>query len=113
MDIFKKNKKGNVSISLKAIATLAANTTLECYGVLGLAEDLSPKIKYGEVFNGVQVTSNRYGVTINIYIVVAYGLKVTEVVTEVQKKVRYILKKALDIDFKSINVFVQSMKMIG
>ena len=47
-----------------------------------------------------------------MYIIVAYGVKITEVVSEVQKKVRYVLKKDLDVNFKAINVYVQDTKIL-
>ena len=36
MTIEKKNTKGNVSISMEAIASIAGNAATECYGVVGM-----------------------------------------------------------------------------
>ena len=48
----------------------------------------------------------------DIYIVVSYGLRITEIVSAVQKKVRYELEKTFNIKFAAINVYVQGIKNI-
>jgi uncharacterized alkaline shock family protein YloU len=39
-------------------------------------------------------------------------VKITEIVSEVQKKVIYVLEKTFQIPFKQVNVFVQDIKEI-
>lgn len=119
MAVSKRNKKGSVYVSTSAIAAIAGNAALECYGVLGMAtktpirEGISELLKSENYIRGVNVKKSKNGIDINMYIVVAYGVKITEVVSEVQKKVRYVLKKALDLNFCSINIYVQSMKVLS
>lgn len=118
MLIFKRLKKGSVSISLNAIAAVAGNTATECYGVLGLAsrtpfrDGINELLRSDNYMKGIFVKSGNSGIEINMYIIVAYGLKITEIVSEVQKRVRYVLKKTFDIDFSAINVYVQSTKVL-
>ena len=45
-----------------------------------------------------------------MYIIVSYGVRITEVVSEVQKKVKYVLEKTLNRKFNTINVYVQDIK---
>lgn len=52
------------------------------------------------------------GIILNVYIIVGYGVKISEVVYEVQKKVKYVLETTLDIDIEAVNVFVQSVRVI-
>ena len=119
MQITKTYKSGNVSVSLNAIAAIAGNAACECYGVLGLAcknpiqDEINSLLASESYVKGVTVREAKNGIEINMYIIVAYGIKITEVVNEVQKKVRYVLKKALDINFSAVNVYVQSLKIIS
>ena len=109
--------KGVTEISTKTIANIAGNAVCECYGVLGLAsmaplsdginDILAPEEYTKGIF--VRKINNRY--EINIYIVLAYGIKVTEIVSEVQKKIRYVLRRAFDLSFRTVNVYVQSIKI--
>lgn len=119
MIVSKQLNKGHVSVSLNAIAAIAGNAACECYGVLGLTsvnpfyDDIIELLSAENFVKGVSVKDNKLGIEINIYIVVAYGIKITEIVSEVQKKVKYVLKKALDLNFSSVNVYVQSVKVIS
>ena len=118
MVVSKRLKKGSVSVSPSAIAAIAGNAATECYGVLGLAsqtpfrDGLNELLRSDNYIKGVLVKQTKFGVEINMYIIVAYGIKITEVVSEVQKKVRYVLKKTLDINFRAVNIYVQSTKVI-
>ena len=50
---------------------------------------------------------------LDLYIVIGFGVKVSEVVSEVQKKVKYVLEKTLEQDFAAVNVYVQGVRVIG
>ena len=39
-------------------------------------------------------------------------MKISEIVYEVQKKVKYVLEKTLDIDVEAVNVYVQSIRVM-
>lgn len=118
MEVSTTNLKGKVSISNNAIATIAGNAAKECYGVLGLANKYPPKnneevvLSSEDYIKGINVRHARSGIEIDLYICVAYGIKITEIVNEVQKKVRYVLKKTLNLDFSVVNVYVQSVKVL-
>ena len=109
MNIDKQTPYGGINISIQAIASVAGN-------VLGLAS------KTASVFDNLLIKKDYYkgvipkkiknGYAVDLYIVVAYGVKITEIVTEVQKKVKYVLEKTFDIKFKAINVYVQGIKIL-
>ena len=42
---------------------------------------------------------------------ISFGVKISEVVSEVQKKVKYELEKSLDLTFSAVNVYVQGIKV--
>ena len=118
MMIEKNNTKGNISISMEAIAAIAGNAATECYGVVGMVPKTGLKASIAELLRldnynkGVIARESKTGIEVEMYIMVAYGLKITEVVSEVQKKVKYVLEKTLDIKFKSINVYVKGIKSV-
>ena len=118
MEVSRKSTRGKIDISMNAIAAIAGNAALECYGVLGMAskrkliDGVAELLKDDSYSKGVFAVSTSKGVEINMYIVCVYGVKITEVVSEVQKKVRYVLRKSLDVDFTAVNVYVQGIKVI-
>jgi len=110
---------GSIDISLETISSAASNAACECYGVVEMASknqinEINNFFKKGSVNNGVAVRKNNKTTAyeIDLFIIVAYGVRITEVVTEVQKKVRYDLERKFNIKFKAINVYVQGIKNI-
>ena len=80
--------------------------------MIGANGNLAELLRIENYSKGVFARETKGGVEVEMYIAVAYGLKITEVVSEVQKKVKYVLEKTLDIKFKSINVFVKGIKSV-
>ena len=117
MDIDKKTKFGVINITSDAIAQVAGNAASQCYGVVGMAQKKSLRSELNELllknenFNkGVFVTKRKDSFEVDIYIVVGYGLRITEVASEVQKKVKFDLERAFNMKFAFINVYVQGIK---
>ncbi len=118
MTIDKQTPYGGINISMEAIGAVAGAATTECYGVVGMAsknsirENINEMLTKENYYKGILPRKGKDGYEVDIYIVVAYGVKITEVITEVQKKVKYVLEKTFDIKFKAINVYVQSIKVL-
>ncbi len=118
MSISKSTQFGNINISIEAIASLAGGVVSECYGVVGMAsqkvlkDGLAELLKKENYSKGVVVRQNEGRLELDLYIIVSHGVKISEVVHEVQKKVKYMLEKSLELDFNVINVFVQGVKVM-
>ena len=118
MDIDKKNQYGSINITLDAVAAVAGNAATECYGVVGMSskrsikEEINELLKKENYSKGIIVKKNKEGLEVDVYIVVGYGLRITEIVSAVQKKVKYELERTFDITFSAINVYVQGVKNI-
>ena len=116
MSIERKSQRGRINIAMSAIAAIAGNAAIECYGVVGMAskqpirEGIAELLKKENYSKGITARSTKSGVEVDMYIIVGYGLRITEVVSEVQKRVKYVLSKTLDIKFKAVNVYVQGTK---
>lgn len=118
MTLDKQTPYGGIKISLEAIGAIAGSAAVECYGVVGMSrkdsasENSYEVLKKENFYKGVTPRKTKDGYEVDLYIIVAYGVKITEVMAEVQKKVKYVLEKTFDIKFKSINVYVQGIKQI-
>lgn len=118
MSITKNTQFGNINISIDAIASLAGGVVTECYGVVGMAsqklvkDGIAELLKKDNYSRGVVVRQNEGELELDLYIIVSHGIKISEVVNEVQKKVKYVLEKSLELDFNVINVFVQGVKVM-
>ena len=116
MDIDKKTQFGVINITSDAIAQVAGNAASQCYGVVGMAEkrsirnEINDLLKKENYSKGVFVTKRKDSFEVDIYIVVGYGLKITEIASAVQKKVKYDLEKTFNMPFAAINIYVQEIK---
>ena len=115
MSINKKTALGKINITNKAISSLVSDTILGCYGIVGLCakEDqllkILPKDKTGNV---VHIEEEKDGYQISFSIVVALGVKVTEIIRSVQKEVKYVVESTFDVRVAKVNIFVQDLKKV-
>ena len=97
----RSTKLGNINISNEVIATIVGGAVTECYGVVGMAsqkmlkDGLYELLKLENYSRGVLVTDKDTGIMIDVYIIVGYGMKISEIVFEVQKKVKYVLETSM------------------
>jgi len=118
MSIKRENELGSINISTEAIASLAGGIVSECYGVVGMAsqkffkDGLAELLKNDNYSKGVIVRKTNDLFELDLYIIVGYGVKITEVVFELQKKVKYHLEKATNVEFSAVNIYVQGIKVL-
>ena len=118
MSITKSTQYGNINISMDAVAALAGGVVTECYGVVGMAsqkilkDGIAELLKKENYTKGIVVRNTDEGLELDIYIIVSHGVKISEVVREVQQRVKYMLEKTLELDFRQVNVYVQDVKVM-
>lgn len=119
MSYERENKLGKLNISNEVIGNIVGGATTECFGVVGMAsqnilkDGIAEILKKENFSKGIEVHQLEDGkVSIDLYIVVVYGVKISEVALEVQKKVRHVLETTLDISVDSVNVYVQDIKVV-
>ena len=115
----RSTKLGNINVTNEVIATIVGGAVTECYGVVGMAGQKALKdglyefLKRENYSRGVIVEDGETGINVDVYIIVGYGMKISEIVYEVQKKVKYVLETTLDIEISAINVYVQGVSVIA
>ena len=118
MTVERKTNYGNISVSEDAIASLVGGVITECYGVVGMSSKQVLRDGWAELLKkenyakGVVVRKDDHGLSIDLYIIVSFGVKISEVVQEAQKKVKYILETTLAQDVSTVNVFVQGVRTV-
>lgn len=113
-----ENKQGRIEISPQAIATIAGDAVLHCYGVVGMASknlmggiaDLLQPDRWGR---GVEVRVHEGQIVVDLYVVVQYGTRISEVAHGVMNGVKYALEQALGIPVAEVNVHVQGLRMLN
>ena len=117
MPINRKTSLGQIKISDSAIASLAGTTVNECYVVVGmisknyLHDGYSALLKKENYSKGVVVKNDKQGIKIDVYVVICYGVKISEVVAQLQERVKYALEKTLNMDVTAVNVHVEGIQV--
>ncbi len=117
MPINKKTSLGQIKISDSAIASLAGTTVNECYGIVGMvsrnyiADGYSALLKKENYAKGIVVKNEKEGIKIDVYVIISYGVKISEVVAQLQERVKYVLEKTLNMDVSSVNVHVEGIQV--
>ena len=107
---------GSVNISETVIATVCGVAAMECYGLVGMAprnvsEGLSELLRIEAYERGVDVQSHEDSISVRLYIVVQYGVKISEVARNVQERVKYAIEQHLGLKAQAIDVRVQSVRV--
>lgn len=117
MSIELNTTDGLVTITNDVIATIAGGAAVECYGIVGMASKNQIKDGISEILRkenfarGVLVRQEDDHLHIDMYIIVSYGTKISEVAHNVQSQVKYTLSKSLGLSIDSVNIYVQGVRV--
>ena len=109
------NPLGSVYISYAAIATIASQSALESYGVVGLAarnvmEGLA-QVLVKDPSLGVDVRFSGRSISVDLFIIIEYGVRIKTVTATVAERVRYQLEKNLGLPVSKVDVHVCSLRV--
>ncbi len=107
---------GKIIVSPKAIASIASESVLRCYGVVGmsaatLGDGIAEVLQVDKLHRGVQVNMVDDRIAIDLYVVVEYGTRVSEVARNVAESVKFSVEKALGMPVAEVNVHVQGLRV--
>lgn len=117
MSIEINTKFGEIDISNDVIATVAGGAAVDCYGIVGMAskhqirDGITEILRKENFSRGVIVRQENDEVHIDMYIIVSYGTKISEVAHNVQQKVKYTLNQTLGLSVDSVNIYVQGVRV--
>jgi uncharacterized alkaline shock family protein YloU len=117
MSIEMKTKFGQIDITNDVIAMIAGGAAIDCYGIVGMAsknqikDGLTDILRKENFTRGVIVRQEEEEVHIDMYIIVSYGTKISEIAHNVQSKVKYTLNKTVGLAVDSVNIFVQGVRV--
>jgi uncharacterized alkaline shock family protein YloU len=109
------NPLGNIYVSYRAIATVAYQSALQSYGVVGLAaknlaEGLA-QVLVKDPTLGVDVRFSENTIKIDLYVVVEYGTRIKSVATSVAESIRYQVEKTFGLPVSQVNVHVRGLRI--
>jgi uncharacterized alkaline shock family protein YloU len=117
MSIELTNDLGYVNITKEVIAAIAGSAALDCYGLVGMASQNQLKDGIAELLGrdsytrGVEVRREEDELHVDLYVIVSYGTRISEVAHIIQNRVKYVLNE-VGLDVAAINIRVQGVRVV-
>ena len=109
------NELGSILIQKDAIASIARQSTLQSYGVVGLApKNIFEGIRQFLVQDGkygVDVEYDHDGLLIDLFIIVEYGTRIKSITNSIVNSVKYNVEKTVGLPVRRINVHVRGLRI--
>ena len=106
---------GRVTISPRAIATIAYQAARQSYGVVGLTSknlmEGITQVIVKDPTNGIEVKYDGQKITIDLYVIIEYGTRVSSVASSVNNTVKFNVEKALGMPVEAVNVHVRGLRV--
>jgi uncharacterized alkaline shock family protein YloU len=109
------NDLGSILIQKDAIASIARQSTLQSYGVVGLApKNIFESIRQFLIRDGkygVDVEYDHDGILINLFIIVEYGTRIKSITSSIVNSVKFNVEKTVGLPVRRINVHVRGLRI--
>lgn len=110
------NELGNVNYSEEVLAKIVGLSTMECYGVVGMVsknatEGLWELMRIENLSKGVKLKFDNDKLMVELYVMVEYGTKISEIANNIIQKVRYSVENFTGLKVSSVTVNVQAVRV--
>ena len=111
-----KNELGTISVVEDVITTVAGYAAIECIGIVAMAskratDGLVELLGRENLKRGVRAVLNEDSVSINLYIIVEYGVSIAAVAKNVVATVKYRVEALVGVKVDSVNVTVEGIRV--
>ena len=105
---------GRVEVLPAVVAAVAAHAATGCYGIHGMAarglrDGFAELLRRESNPRGVEVREVEGGLQVDVYVVVEYGMRITEVAHNLQGTVRFEVERTVGVPVVEVNVNVQGV----
>lgn len=112
------SENGKIDVADQVVAVIAGSAALDCYGLVGMASRKGLKDGIAELLGrenlsrGVEVRHEGELVHLDLYVIVSYGTKISEVAHNIQSKVKYVLEEVVGLRVDYVNINVQGVRVM-
>lgn len=111
-----KNELGTISVVEGVITTVAGYAAIECIGIVAMAskratDGLVELLGRENLKRGVRAVLNEDSVSINLYIIVEYGVSIAAVAKNVVETVKYRVENLVGVKVDQVNVTVEGIRV--
>ncbi len=106
---------GRIEVFPSAVAAIGGHAAMRCYGIsgmaaLGLRDGFAELLRRENVDKGVDVVQLDDGLAIDVYVIVQYGIRISEVAHNLQETVKFEVERSVGVPVTKVNVNVQGVR---
>ena len=108
---------GRITISTGAIGQIVSQTAARCYGVVGIGTGARAKV--GRLLprsrgtHGITVSADGDSVSLDLHVVVEYGLNLAEVGATIRSRVTYEVERLTGLSVRAVEVHIDDVRRSG
>ncbi|MFZ7131084.1 MAG: Asp23/Gls24 family envelope stress response protein [Eubacteriales bacterium] len=114
MNVESEKEFGNVEISEEVIGSIASLAALEIEGVTemvgGITKGIAEKLGKKNLSKGVKILRNENEVSIDINLIVEFGVQIQKIGYNIQKKVKQSVEVMTGLNVVQVNVNVEGVQ---
>ena len=110
-------EKGKITFTDEYISNIAGISLLDCYGVVGMTskttmQSINEILKKEDYKKGVVITTNSSNsLSIQLYVIVQYGISLAEIGKSIIGTVKYNVEKATGLIVDNVEVVVSGIRV--
>lgn len=106
---------GRIEVFPSAVAAIAGHAAMGCYGISGMAgrglrDGFAELLRRDNVDKGVDVLQADDGLIVDVYVIVQYGIRISEVAHNLQETVKFEVERSVNVPVVKVNVNVQGVR---
>jgi uncharacterized alkaline shock family protein YloU len=106
---------GRIEVFPSAVAAIAGHAATHCYGIGGMAarglrDGFAELLRRENVDRGVDVVEAEGGLVIDVFVIVQYGIRISEVARNLQDTVKFEVERSVNVPVLRVNVNVQGVR---
>lgn len=111
------NELGAVKIDTQVIAQYAGSSAVESFGIVGMAavnmkDGISRLLKRDSLSRGVNISVEDNKITIELHIIVSYGVSISAVAENLMSSVKYKVEEFTGMEVEKLNIYVEGVRVI-
>jgi uncharacterized alkaline shock family protein YloU len=106
---------GRIEVFPSAVGAIAAHAAMGCYGITGMAarglsDGVAQLLRRENADKGVEVVEVDGGLGIELFVIVQYGIRISEVAHNLQETVKFEVERSVNVPVAQVNVNVQGVR---
>ena len=111
-----KNENGTIYIAEDVMLKVVGYAALECYGIVAMSgqkatDDIVEWLGRENLTKGVQIRNVGDMLDVDLYIIVEYGISISEVCKTIVETVRYKLESLTGVKVRKVSISVEGIRV--